>query len=144
MTNQQYIKFTDERANRSKTFINCIKAFFCGGFICLLGELLSQLYQKLGANSTTSLLLASISLIFLSALLTAIGVFDKIAKFGGGGALVPITGFANSIVSPAIEAKSEGYVTGVASKIFTIAGPVILYGVFSSVIFGIIYFFVTL
>ena len=100
---------------------------------------LSTFLTSLGQSKENALLFASITLIFLSGLLTGIGVFDKIAKFGGGGALVPITGFANSVAAPAIEAKSEGYVTGVAAKMFTICGPVIVYGSFASVIYGIIY-----
>ncbi len=142
MTNKQYGKYVEKRANKSPILLDCIRAFVTGGLICLTGEAFSQLYIFLEFDSETSLLLASLSLIVLSGLLTGIGVFDKIAKFGGGGALVPITGFANSVVAPAIEAKSEGYVTGVASKIFTIAGPVILYGIFSSIIYGIIYYLI--
>ena len=115
-----------------------------GGLITLTGEFFSQIFLYFNNNLENSQMLASISLIFLSALLTSIGLFDKIAKFGGGGALVPITGFANSVVAPAIEAKSEGYVTGVASKIFTIAGPVIVFGVFSSFVYGVIYYFTSL
>ncbi|MBE6692799.1 MAG: stage V sporulation protein AC [Ruminococcaceae bacterium] len=144
MTNKQYGEYTEKRSEKSPVLSNCVKAFLVGGTICTIGELFSELFSYLGADKDTSLLMASIMLIFTSGLLTGIGVFDKIAKFGGGGALVPITGFANSVVSPAIEAKSEGYVTGVASKIFTIAGPVIVYGVFSSVIYGIIYFLCTM
>ncbi len=144
MTNKQYSEYAEKRSEKSPVLLNCLKAFFVGGTICVIGELFSELYVHLGADKETSLLLASIMLIFISGLLTGIGVFDKIAKFGGGGALVPITGFANSIVSPAIESKSEGYVTGVASKIFTIAGPVIVYGVVSSVIYGFIYFLFTM
>ena len=140
MTNKQYNQYVEKRANRSPCFMNCIKAFFVGGIICCIGECFASLYQYLGQDKETSLLLASITLIFLSGLLTGIGLFDKIAKFGGGGALVPITGFSNSVSSPAIEAKSEGYVTGVASKMFTIAGPVIVYGTFASIIYGIIYY----
>ena len=144
MTNKQYIEYAEKRSERSPALLNCLKAFLVGGLISLIGEILTQIYQNINDDLVTSQMLASITLIFISALLTGIGFFDKIAKFGGGGALVPITGFANSIVSPAIEAKSEGYVTGVASKIFTIAGPVIVFGVFSSFIYGIIYYLITL
>lgn len=141
MTNKQYNDYIDQREKKSPCVKNCIKAFFVGGTICCIGEACSQIYIYLGASKENSLIFASLSLIFLSALLTGIGVFDKIAKFGGGGALVPITGFANSVVSPAIEAKSEGYITGVASKMFTIAGPVIVYGTASSILYGLIYYF---
>ncbi len=142
MTNKQYNEYIEKRSERSPCIVNCFKAFFVGGTICTLGEGLSQLYITLGAEKEKSLLYASISLIFIASLLTGIGVFDKIAKFGGAGALVPITGFSNSVTSPSIEAKSEGYVTGVASKMFTIAGPVIVYGTSASIIYGIIYYFI--
>lgn len=144
MTKKQYIEYTEKRAEKSPVLLNCIKAFLVGGLITLTGEIFSQIFLYFNNNLENSQMLASISLIFLSALLTSIGLFDKIAKFGGGGALVPITGFANSVVAPAIEAKSEGYVTGVASKIFTIAGPVIVFGVFSSFVYGVIYYFTSL
>ncbi len=140
MTNEQYSKYIEKRAKKSPCFKNCIKAFFVGGLICTLGEFFAQIYQKLKFDEETSLLLSSITLIFIAGLLTGIGVFDKIAKFGGGGALVPITGFSNSVASPAIEAKSEGFITGVAAKMFTIAGPVIVYGTVASIIYGIIYY----
>ena len=144
MTKKQYIEYTEKRAEKSPVLLNCIKAFLVGGLITLTGEFFSQIFLYFNNNLENSQMFASISLIFLSALLTSIGLFDKIAKFGGGGALVPITGFANSVVAPAIEAKSEGYVTGVASKIFTIAGPVIVFGVFSSFVYGVIYYFTSL
>ena len=144
MTKKQYIEYTEKRAEKSPVLLNCIKAFLVGGLITLTGEFFSQIFLYFNNNLENSQMLASISLIFLSALLTSIGLFDKIAKFGGGGALVPITGFANSVVAPAIESKSEGYVTGVASKIFTIAGPVIVFGVFSSFVYGVIYYFTSL
>ena len=140
MTNKQYNEYIEKRSERSPCLLNCIKAFLVGGTICTLGEGLSQLYIMLGAEKEQSLIYASISLIFIASFLTGIGVFDKIAKFGGAGALVPITGFSNSVTSPSIEAKSEGYVTGVASKMFTIAGPVIVYGTTASIIYGIIYY----
>lgn len=142
MTNKQYNDYIEKRAERSPCFLNCIKAFLVGGLICLLGEAFSELYVYCGATKERALIYASITLIFLSGLLTGVGLFDKIAKFGGGGALVPITGFANSVASPAIEAKSEGYITGVASKMFTIAGPVIVYGTVASIIYGLIYWLI--
>ncbi len=142
MTNKQYSEYVEKRAERSPCFTNCLKAFFTGGLICLIGEILSQVYISFGIESEMALLLVSLSLIFTTGLLTGIGCFDKIAKFGGAGALVPITGFANAISSAAIESKTEGYVTGVASKMFTIAGPVIVYGISSSIIYGIIYYFI--
>ncbi len=141
MTNKQYNEYIEKRSKRSPSISNCVKAFFVGGTICLLAEILSVLYENLGADKENSLLFASLTLIFIAGLLTGIGIFDKIAKFGGAGALVPITGFSNSVTSPSIEAKSEGYVTGVAAKMFTIAGPIIVYGSFASIIYGIIYYF---
>ena len=140
MNNKQYNEYIEKRAERSPCITNCIKAFFVGGLICLLGEGFSEFYVYLGAEKENALIYASLTLIFIAGLFTGIGVFDKIAKFGGGGALVPITGFSNSVASPAIESKSEGYTTGVASKMFTIAGPVIVFGIFSSIIYGIIYY----
>ncbi len=144
MNNKEYNKYIEKRAERSPCLLNSIKAFLVGGIICCIGEAFSQLYLSLGSDNETSLLMASLTLILLAGLLTGIGIFDKIAKFGGGGALVPITGFSNSVAAPAIEAKSEGFVTGVASKMFTIAGPVIVYGTFASIIYGIIYYITTL
>ena len=140
MTNKQYNAYVEKRSERSPCLLNCIKAFFTGGIICLLAEIFANLYTFLGAEKEQALIYASLTLILLSGLLTGIGVFDKIARFGGGGALVTITGFANSVASPSIEAKSEGYVTGVASKMFTIAGPVIVYGTAASIIYGLLYY----
>ncbi len=142
MNNKQYNEYVEKHAQPSPCIKNGIKAFFTGGLICCIGEAFASLYKYLGQDEEKSLLYASITLIFIAGLLTGIGVFDKIAKFGGGGALVPITGFANSVASPAIEAKSEGFITGVAAKMFTICGPVIVYGSFASTIYGIIYWII--
>lgn len=139
MNNKEYNKYVEKRSERSPCLINCIEAFITGGIICVLGEALAQLYIQMGAETETGYIYASVSLIFITGLLTGIGVFDKIAKFGGGGALVPISGFSNAVSSAAIEAKSEGFVTGVASKMFTIAGPVIVYGSVASIIYGVLY-----
>ena len=144
MNKKQYNEFIESRAARSNSFKNCSKAFITGGAICLLGEILATVYLTIIDDYTTSLLYSSITLIFIAGLLTGIGVFDKIAKFGGGGALVPITGFSNAVASAAIEAKTEGYTTGVASKMFTIAGPVIVFGTVTSIIYGIIYYLMSL
>ena len=140
MTNKQYKDYTEKRAEQSPCLKNCIKAFVVGGTICLIAECFLQLYLYLGISKDTCFVLASLSIILITAISTGLGFFDKIAKFGGGGALVPISGFANAITSEAIESKSEGFITGVASKIFTIAGPVIVYGISSSIIFGLIYY----
>ena len=124
----------------STIFKNSILAFVFGGVICSVGQALLMLYSYLGADEKTSGTLVTISLIFLASLLTAIGVFDKIARFAGAGTLVPVTGFSNAVTSQAMDAKSEGYVLGVGSKIFTVAGPVILFGLLSGVVYGVIYY----
>ena len=124
----------------SKIPKNCALAFIFGGFICAVGEALSILYSYLGADERLCATLVCISLIGAAAILTAIGCFDKIAKYAGAGTLVPVTGFSNAVVSEAMDAKSEGFILGVGSKIFTVAGPVILYGVASGVLYGIIYY----
>ena len=118
--------------------INLIKAFAVGGIICVIGQLITDLYIMLDIGKEDSAALTSASLIFIGALLTALGVYDKIALIGKAGTLVPITGFANSIVSPAMEYKTEGMVPGVGTKMFTIAGPVIVYGISASVIYAVI------
>ena len=125
---------------KTKLLKNSVLAFFFGGIICALGELLRYLYTTLGVEEKTSLTLVSLSLILLASVLTAFGVFDKIARFAGAGTLVPITGFSNAVASQAIDAKSEGLVLGVGAKIFTIAGPVILYGLTAGVIYGAVHF----
>ena len=119
---------------------DCLMAFIFGGVICLLGEILAYFYKMLGAEEKSAYSLVTVSLIFVASLLTGLGVFDKIARHAGAGTLVPVTGFANSVVSPAIDTKSEGFILGVGAKIFTIAGPVILYAVLSGTLLGIIYF----
>lgn len=142
MNNEEYNKFVKQNTPSSKLGLNCIRAFLVGGLICTFGEGLMQLYQNVfNFTSKESSLLVSITLIFISSLLTALNIYPQIAKFAGAGTLVPITGFSNSITSSALEAKTEGYVLGVGSKIFTIAGPVILYGCIASVLSGIIIFF---
>ena len=124
---------------RSRVVRNSLLAFIFGGVICALGECLYHLYLYLGADEKTAPTLVSISLIFIAATLTVIGVFDMIAKHAGAGTLVPITGFSNAITSQAIDAKSEGFVLGVGAKIFTVSGPVILFGLGAGVLYGIIY-----
>ena len=116
-------------------------AFIFGGLICVIGELIKMLYTWLGADEKTAGMLVTITLIFIAALLTGLGLFDKIARYAGAGTLVPVTGFSNAVVSEAMDAKSEGYVLGVGAKIFTVAGPVILFGILSGVIYGILYYF---
>lgn len=123
---------------------NCILAFLFGGLVCCLGELLYEVYFYFISDKETSALLVSLSLITLAALLTLFGVFDNIARYAGAGTLVPITGFSNAVVSEAMDSKSEGYVLGVGAKIYTVAGPVILFGLSAGVLYGIIYFIINL
>ena len=142
MSKSEYKKYVQKKTKNSPLLMNFIKAFFVGGIICVLGQLLNDGYGLLGFAKEQSGTLTSISLIFLSATLTSIGIYDKVAKFAGAGTLVPITGFANAVVSPAIEFKDEGYISGLAANIFKIAGPVITYGVIASVVSGIIFYIV--
>ena len=139
----QYKKYASAHAPKSPVLRNCLYAFFVGGAICALGQGLADLYSSLGVVAGDAATLSSITLIFLSVSLTAIGVFDKIAKWAGAGTLVPITGFANAVASPAIDSRAEGYILGVGAKIFTVAGPVLLYGTLSGAIYGVLYFLVT-
>ena len=125
---------------RSRILKNSIMAFISGGTICLIGELIARLFIGLGVEKSNAYILATVNLILLSAILTGFGVYDKIARHAGAGTLVPVTGFANAVVSPAIDTKSEGLILGVGAKVFTVAGPVILYGVLSGTIYGVIYY----
>lgn len=139
---QQYVK---EHAKPSPIFKNCIFAFLIGGSICIFAELLCYLYSFIPAIPSSFIpTLASITLIFISVLLTGLSLYDKIAKIAGAGTLVPITGFANAVASPAIDSRAEGYILGVGAKIFTVSGPVILYGTLAGTIYGIIYWITTL
>ena len=124
----------------STIFKNSLLAFIFGGLICVIGELLSELFLYLGLDEKNSGILVTVTLILVAALLTALGLFDKIARYAGAGTLVPVTGFSNAVVSEAMDAKSEGYVLGVGAKIYTVAGPVILFGLLSGVVYGVIYF----
>lgn len=134
----QYDKMVRRASPPSRVVKNCIWAFFVGGTICLLGEVLAKAYMQANFTNADARLMASITLVGLSAVFTALGWYSRLAKRAGAGTLVPITGFANAVVSPAIEFKSEGYITGVASKMFVIAGPVIVYGIIASVVYGVI------
>ena len=138
---ESYKTYAEARARKSNLFVNCIKAFLFGGIICTLGEAFGALYQHLGMEKESASSLVCVTLIFIAAFLTAIGVFDQIAKHAGAGTLVPITGFANAVVAPAIDNKGEGFVLGVGAKMFTVAGPVIVYGTVASIIYGVIYYF---
>ncbi len=138
----EYKKLGDKAIPPTNSLRNLTGAFLIGGTICTIGEILLNLYAKLDLSTPAASTLCSVSLIFLSALLTGLGVYDDIAKFGGGGTLVPITGFANAVVSPAMEFKSEGWILGIGVKMFTIAGPVIVYGISASIIYGVIYWII--
>ena len=143
MTDQEYQALANRLAPKSKCFRNCIKAFVVGGLICVLGQGIRTLWQTFGAGEKDAGTLTSVSLIFLSALLTGLSVYDDIAKHGGAGTLVPITGFANAITAPAMEFRTEGMVTGLAVKMFTIAGPVLVYGISASVLYGLVLWLLT-
>ena len=139
---EKYGEMVKKATPPSPILKNSLFAFIFGGSICTLGQVLLKVYTCFGINESKTLV--SISLIFIAAVLTAFNVFDKIGKIAGAGTLVPITGFANSMVSPAMEFKSEGFITGLGVKIFSIAGPVIAYGTVASVIYGLIYWIITL
>lgn len=138
ISKQEYQKFVQERAKNSPIVKDCTLAFVIGGGICVLGQFILDFFTAMGLEKTDAGTAASISLVFLSALLTGLNLYNKLARYGGAGTLVPITGFANAVVSPAIDFKSEGLITGMASKMFTVAGPVIVFGVTASVIYGVI------
>lgn len=139
MTNDEYKKYTDSHSPRSKSGRNMLRAFLVGGAICLVGQALIDIFMALGIDQETACTGGSVSLVFLGALLTGLGVYDDMAKFAGAGTLVPITGFANSVVAPALEFKTEGFVLGTAAKMFIISGPVIVYGISASVVYGLLY-----
>ena len=134
-----YKKYADAHAKKSPCAKNCTRAFFVGGGICAFAQGLTALYKYLKVDGESVGALVSVTLIFLTALLTGLGIFDKIAKFAGAGTVVPITGFANAVASPAIDTKGEGFVLGVGAKIFSIAGPVILYGTAAGALYGVVY-----
>lgn len=138
MTNEEYKQYTERHAPRSPVGKNMLWAFLVGGLICCLGQFLMNLYVSLGMDEESAATAASISLVFLGALLTGLGLYDSIARRAGAGTLVPITGFANSVVAPALEFKTEGFITGTAVKMFSIAGPVIVFGISASVVYGLI------
>lgn len=144
MTNKEYSDYVKTKTPNSKVVLNSIKAFISGGIICVIGQCILMLFKKWGFDEETSSAYTAIVLIFLGALLTGLDIYPKIAKFAGAGTVVPITGFANSVVSPALEAKPEGMVLGVGAQIFTIAGPVILYGTLASWVAGIVYWIISL
>ena len=137
-SNKEYNEYVNKKSPNSPILKNCFNAFWVGGLICSIGQIIFDFCKFKGLDQTMSSTVVSIVLIGIAALLTALNVFNRIGKFAGAGSLVPITGFANSIVAPAIEYKSEGYVMGVGGKMFTVAGPVLVFGISASVIIGII------
>ena len=139
---QEYDKMVKQASPNSPILMDCVKAFVSGGIICIIGQLLLNFYTGQGISEKDAAMWESITLIGLSALLTALGIYEKLGKFCGAGTIVPITGFANSVVSPAIEFKKEGMVFGMAAKMFIVAGPVIVYGTLTSMLVGLIYYFV--
>ncbi len=139
-SNENKIKIIKKHSPRSPLLKNCTLSFVFGGFICVLGELLFILYNYLFGEEKLAGTLVTVTVIVIASLLTGLGVFDSIARFAGAGTLVPVSGFSNAVTSVAIDSKSEGILLGVGSKLFLVAGPVIVWGLFSGVIYGIIYF----
>lgn len=139
-TKKDYQEYVDKKTPNSPIWKNILKAFLVGGFICLIGQFISDALKSAGLDKEVASSVTSISLIFIGIFLTSINVYNKIGKFAGAGSIVPITGFANSIASPAIEFKSEGLVLGVGAKLFQVAGPVLVYGTTTSIIIGILYY----
>lgn len=144
LTNAQYAQMVKKTENTSPMLKNCIWAFCVGGLICTLGQLLMTLYKMAGLNEEMTKMLVPVTLVFLSALLTGLNVYDNIAKHAGAGTIVPITGFANAVVSPAMEFKNEGWVLGMGAKMFIMAGPVIVFGVSTSILYGVILWIISL
>jgi len=138
-TQKDYQDYVDQKTPNSPIMLNCLKAFIVGGIICTIGQIIINIFTSRGFNTTDAGTINSIILIGISAFLTGLNIYSHIGKFAGAGSIVPITGFANSVVSPAMEYKSEGYVMGVGAKMFTVAGPVLVYGISSSILIGLIY-----
>jgi len=141
-TKEEYSEYVKGVSPNSKLFMNIIKAFAVGGIICVIGQIIINILKARGLNMEMVTAITSIIMVFLGAFLTALNVYDEIGKFAGAGSIVPITGFANSVVSPAMEFKTEGYIMGMGAKMFIIAGPVIVFGLCSSIIAGIIHYFI--
>ena len=144
LDSKSYKKYAKERAKKSPLAKDSLMAFLIGGAICMLGQAIMIIYKAVGVPDDMLNFFFPVTLIFLAALFTGIGIFDNLAKIAGAGTLVPITGFANAVVSPAIDNKSEGFIMGVGAKMFVVAGPVIVYGIISSVLYGVVYYIVGL
>lgn len=143
MTNKEYQEYVKKKIPKPPYLKNAIRAFLIGGLICLIGQIIRNILFSFGLDENQVVAGTAIILVFIGSLLTGIGVYDKIGKFGGAGAVIPITGFANSIVSTAMEHKREGYIFGVAANMFTIAGPVLVYGIGGSIVVGLLYIILT-
>ena len=141
MTNKEYAAYVKAKAPKSPLLKNCIFAFLIGGLICVGAQTLTDFFLSQGLDKDNAGTATSISLIFLSALLTGLNLYNSLARYAGAGTLVPITGFANSVAAPALDFKSEGFITGMAAKMFVVAGPVIVFGTAASVVYGAIYYF---
>ena len=144
MTEKEYENLVQKASPKSPIGKDCLNAFWIGGLICVLGQILINSYSAAGLDKDAAATATSITLVTLSALLTGLSLYDNLAKYGGAGTLVPITGFANAIAAPAVEFKTEGFILGVGAKLFTIAGPVIVYGLSASVVYGFLYWLWTL
>ena len=144
MTEKEYAQLVQKAGPKSPMGKDCLNAFWIGGLICVLGQILTNSYSAVGLDKDAAATATSITLVTLSALLTGLSLYDNLAKYGGAGTLVPITGFANAIAAPAVEFKTEGFILGIGAKLFTIAGPVIVYGLSASVVYGFIYWLWTL
>ena len=144
MTEKEYAQLVQKAAPKSPMGKDCLNAFWIGGLICVLGQILINSYSAAGLDKDAAATATSITLVTLSALLTGLSLYDNLAKYGGAGTLVPITGIANAIAAPAVEFKTEGFILGVGAKLFTIAGPVIVYGLSASVVYGFLYWLWTL
>lgn len=142
LTKQEYQKYVEKKSPNSKVMRNIIRAFVVGGLICILGQFFTNLLASRGIGKDQASNITVLIMIFLGAFFTGINIYDDLGRFAGAGSIVPITGFANSIVSPAMEFKSEGYVTGVGARMFFIAGPVLVYGISASVVIGILHYLI--
>lgn len=138
ISNNEYSKMVDKASPNSPVLMNCIKAFLIGGGICMFGQILNEIFKRIGLTQDQISIATPSIIIIITAILTGIGVFDKIARHAGAGTIVPISGFANSVVSPALEFKQEGFILGTAAQMFSIAGPVIVYAISTSVVYGLI------
>ena len=144
MDTKEYGRLVKRRSARSPILKNTISAFLVGGAICLLGEAIGKTAELMGAEEKSAALITTVALVLTSAILTGVGVYDSIARVAGAGTLVPVTGFANAVASPAIDTKSEGWVLGVGAKIFGVAGPVILYGTAAGALYGVVTYLLSL